>query len=267
MVKQIQLRRGTTSEHATFTGKVGEVTIDTDKKTLVVHDNATAGGVPLAKASELPVAATDVTQGKVELATSAETQTGTDTARAVTPKGLADSAIYQGYHCIGYWPARALTIPKTNGAASLAKDESSTNKVNDEYLAFADGSTLYAGFSLKAPKSLDPAGALYLEIEWKEAAGASSHVCRWQVEAQAQGDGDTIDSAWGTAVAVDDTGSSGTRRQILTGSITPAGTWVVNDKLHFRVARLGGHANDTLNVAAHLIGVALYASINRKDDN
>jgi hypothetical protein len=49
----IQLRRGTTSEHSTFTGLVGEITVDTTKDTLVVHDGATAGGYPLAKASEI----------------------------------------------------------------------------------------------------------------------------------------------------------------------------------------------------------------------
>ena len=48
----IQLRRGTTAQHASFTGLVGEVTIDTDKDTLVVHDGVTAGGYPLAKASD-----------------------------------------------------------------------------------------------------------------------------------------------------------------------------------------------------------------------
>jgi hypothetical protein len=49
----IQLRRGTTSEHSTFTGLVGEITVDTTKDTLVVHDGSTAGGYPLAKASEI----------------------------------------------------------------------------------------------------------------------------------------------------------------------------------------------------------------------
>jgi hypothetical protein len=49
----LQLRRGTTSEHSTFTGLVGEVTIDTTKDTIVVHDGTTVGGIPLAKASEV----------------------------------------------------------------------------------------------------------------------------------------------------------------------------------------------------------------------
>lgn len=48
----LQLRRGTTSQHSTFTGLSGEITVDTDKKTIVVHDGSTAGGIPLAKASD-----------------------------------------------------------------------------------------------------------------------------------------------------------------------------------------------------------------------
>jgi len=48
MATQIQLRRGTTSQHSTFTGAVGEVTVDTDKDVVVVHDGSTAGGFPLA---------------------------------------------------------------------------------------------------------------------------------------------------------------------------------------------------------------------------
>lgn len=48
MPKQIKLRRGTTAQHATFIGAEGEVTMDTSKKTLVVHDGIRAGGFPLA---------------------------------------------------------------------------------------------------------------------------------------------------------------------------------------------------------------------------
>ena len=48
MAQQVQFRRGTTSEHNSFTGAVGEVTVDTDKDTMVVHDNSQAGGYPMA---------------------------------------------------------------------------------------------------------------------------------------------------------------------------------------------------------------------------
>ena len=48
MAKRIQLRRGTTAQSNAFTGAVGEVTVDTDKDVLVVHDGVTAGGFPVA---------------------------------------------------------------------------------------------------------------------------------------------------------------------------------------------------------------------------
>jgi len=49
MAKRVQRRRGTTAEHATFTGYDGETTVDTAKDVVVVHDGATAGGFPSAR--------------------------------------------------------------------------------------------------------------------------------------------------------------------------------------------------------------------------
>ncbi len=48
---QLKLRGGTTTQHSTFTGLAREVTVDTDKNTLVVHDGTTAGGTPLLTSS------------------------------------------------------------------------------------------------------------------------------------------------------------------------------------------------------------------------
>ena len=47
MAKLLKLRRGTTSQHSSFTGAEGECTVDTTKDTLVVHDGSQAGGRPL----------------------------------------------------------------------------------------------------------------------------------------------------------------------------------------------------------------------------
>jgi hypothetical protein len=46
MSTKVQFRRGTTSEHSAFTGSVGEITVDTDKEVVVVHDGTTVGGWP-----------------------------------------------------------------------------------------------------------------------------------------------------------------------------------------------------------------------------
>ena len=53
MAKQVQFRRGTTTEHGSFTGAVGEITFDTTLNTLRAHDGSTAGGTRLARHSEI----------------------------------------------------------------------------------------------------------------------------------------------------------------------------------------------------------------------
>ena len=54
---EVKLRRGTDTEHSSFTGAEGEVTVDTTNDTLRVHDGTTAGGVRLAKLSEAGLSA------------------------------------------------------------------------------------------------------------------------------------------------------------------------------------------------------------------
>lgn len=69
----VQQFRGTTAQHATYTGLPGELTVDTDKKVVVVHDGSTAGGHPMASANVLKVAYDKAVEAK-------------DTADAALPK-------------------------------------------------------------------------------------------------------------------------------------------------------------------------------------
>lgn len=50
MAKAVQFRRGTTQQNDNFTGLSGEITFDTDAKTLRVHDGVKLGGYALARA-------------------------------------------------------------------------------------------------------------------------------------------------------------------------------------------------------------------------
>ncbi|MHA1540017.1 MAG: hypothetical protein ACTSXQ_06050 [Alphaproteobacteria bacterium] len=49
MTTVVKRRGGTTSEHENFIGTAREITIDTVKKTVVIHDGETPGGYPLAR--------------------------------------------------------------------------------------------------------------------------------------------------------------------------------------------------------------------------
>ena len=61
MAKLLKLRRGTTTQHSSFTGAEGECTVDMTKDTLVVHDGSTAGGHVLLREdmSNLPAGTID----------------------------------------------------------------------------------------------------------------------------------------------------------------------------------------------------------------
>jgi hypothetical protein len=50
MTKQVQRRRGTSTQHTSFTGAEGEITVDTTNKSVRVHDGTTAGGIQAARA-------------------------------------------------------------------------------------------------------------------------------------------------------------------------------------------------------------------------
>ena len=92
MAKQIQLRRGTTTEHNTFTGAVGELTYDTEKKQLRVHDGSTVGGKVVDDTTRNVTSqvsnATETLAGKAKIATTAIAQAGSNDTDIITPLKL-----------------------------------------------------------------------------------------------------------------------------------------------------------------------------------
>lgn len=184
--------------------------------------------------------------------TADRTQTHQDLSGTLALIGLAE--------VIGCFPAGAMKVAATSGAGVLAWDESTTHKVMTGYLPFDKDAIEYAQFAFRAPAALDESVALQAIFIWKEAAGATAHDVVWQMEAQAQGDGDTIDSAWSGVVTVTDTGAAGTRRISASTAITPAGPWSAGDEIIIRVSRKATDAADTLDVDAHLIEVVLLAT-------
>ena len=73
MTTEIQYRRGTTAEHAAFTGAVGEITVNTDNDSLVVHDGLTAGGFETASIVGLATKASQTALDSTDAAVAANT--------------------------------------------------------------------------------------------------------------------------------------------------------------------------------------------------
>jgi len=92
MPTTVQFRRGNTAAHNTFTGGAGEITIDTSKNTVVVHDGSTAGGFPLAKYSDVTAYATN--SQLASYATNAQLATYATNAQLATYATNAQLATY-----------------------------------------------------------------------------------------------------------------------------------------------------------------------------
>ena len=71
---EVKLRRGTDTEHSSFTGAEGEVTVDTTNDTLRVHDGSTAGGHELRKKSDT-IAGSEIANNTITAAQISDTDT------------------------------------------------------------------------------------------------------------------------------------------------------------------------------------------------
>jgi len=63
MSRKLRLKRGTTAQNAAYLGAEGEVTYDTQAKSLVIHDGVTTGGIPVGGGLVecIPIACSDET--------------------------------------------------------------------------------------------------------------------------------------------------------------------------------------------------------------
>lgn len=77
MAGRIKFRGGTTVEHSVFTGSDREITVDTTKKTLVLHDGVLAGGYEMARQSNVALKADKSdTYTKAQVDTKVNTEKG-----------------------------------------------------------------------------------------------------------------------------------------------------------------------------------------------
>jgi hypothetical protein len=129
MATILQLRRGTTVQHSTFTGAVGEVTVDTTKDTVVVHDGTTAGGKPLATEAYVTSAiqtkdnSDEITEGSTNLyftTTRARDAFSASTGISIT-SGAISSTITQYTDALA---RGAVSVTDSGGDGSLAYNSS-----------------------------------------------------------------------------------------------------------------------------------------------
>lgn len=171
MSTAVQFRGGTTAEHASFTGAEREITVDTTKDTVVVHDGAKVGGHPLAKAEWL-----DAQQfHKADYTSVAFTKTGAQTLSLKAGTTIAVAGIVRRFES-----ATAVTMPTLTGGtdyAVFANPDGTLQAVADPYNAPASppqtGSRKIGGFhyGLVAPGTT-PAGGGFATAGFTNTGGS-----------------------------------------------------------------------------------------------
>jgi hypothetical protein len=153
MSTQVQTRRGNTTQTSVFTGAVAEITVDTDKKTLVVHDGSTSGGFALARESALTSnlifsqAAFNTANGAFTAANAATatdiTQNNSITAAftaANTPSHVANSA--------AIYANGAFTAANAASATDATQNNSITASFIHANASFAFANTISGGAAI-----------------------------------------------------------------------------------------------------------------------
>ena len=130
MATQVQFRRGTTTQHNSFTGAVAEVTVDTDKETVVVHDGSTAGGHPLATEASVNTKVSKAESVTSNNAIKALINTKVEKADAVASnnaiKGLIDKKIAVANATSTFAPKVSPALTGTPTAPTAANTTNST---------------------------------------------------------------------------------------------------------------------------------------------
>ena len=180
MAKQVQFRRGTTSQHSSFTGAVGEITVDTDKDVAVIHDGSTAGGFPLVRQlSNLSITSTatelnlldGVTATTTELNYVDVTTLGTSEAsKAVTADANGDVNLAE--------ELKAKSYNETYAAVTSSSNATTVNCENGN--AFSHTLTENTTFTFSGEPSSGTAFSFSIEII--QDASASGYTVTWPTE-------------------------------------------------------------------------------------
>jgi len=196
MAKLLKLRRGTTSDHSSFTGAEGECTVDTTKDTLVVHDGSTAAGRPLLREDLNNLAAGAIAHAKLA-------------ADAVDGDNLADNAVDSEHYTDGSIDTAHIADLNVT-TAKIAADAITGAKIADDAINsehYTDGSIDTAHIADNQVTLAKLAGIARGKIIYGDASGDPAVLTVGSADQVLKSDG--TDIAWGTAAAGASGGNSG----------------------------------------------------------
>jgi hypothetical protein len=219
-----------------------------------------AGSTKKVAGSNIVPAASETAAGKAEIATQAETNTGTDDVRFITPLklhtkvvGIQDLPV----SAVAMWPR------VSNGCAALQQIEMATSLFNVMTLDFDQTTQEFAQFQIVLPRKWNN-GTVTAIFYWTATSGSGD--VQWGISGGAYSNDDALTVAFGSAVTVDDTLITANDLHISseTAAITLAGTPASADFLAFQISR--NPASDTLTADARLLGITIRLTTSQAKD-
>jgi hypothetical protein len=163
-------------------------------------------------------------------------------------------------------PASSM-LPRITNGPSLGSLETATNRVNVSTLDFDPTTQEFAQFQIAMPKSWDE-GTVTYEVIWYHPSTTTNFGVVWSLAGVALSDTNALDTAFGTAVQVTDTG--GTTNALYDSpestAVTIGNVPAENDYVIFQIARVPADGSDTMAVDARLLGIRLFYTTNAGND-
>ena len=208
-------------------------------------------------------AASTTATGAIEIATDAETNTGTATDRAITPANLTQRAMLQGEKEL--WIPAGAMIPRVTNGPSSGLYESSTNKVMSRTLDFDASTSEYAQFNVAFPNSWNE-GTITAEFYWTAASGSGNVL--WGIAGVAVADDGILDASFGTRQTIVDalTATGDLMKSAATSAVTIKDTPANGKMTYFQMDRDADDGSDTFSADARLVGITIRYTVNVGND-
>jgi hypothetical protein len=186
------------------------------------------------------------------------------TASDFTKNGV--SIVDHGQQTI--WVPASAMYPQSSNGAFASSAQTATNSVMIKTLDFDTTNVEHAQFAIQMPKSWN-LGTLVCQAIWSHAATTTNFGVVWEIMATALSDTNAIDTAWGTAVSMTDTGGTTNALYISPESavMTVGNTPAAEDYVVFRIRRATANASDTMAIDARLHGVKVHYTTNASKDD
>ena len=162
-------------------------------------------------------------------------------------------------------PANAMTPTTSNGCSALTTVETTSGRPDMNVLDFDKDSDEFAQFAVAFPKSYN-LGTVTYQFFWSGIAATTTVTLT--LAGVAMNDNETIDVAYGTAVAVEDTAQGAVEELLVSaesGAVTIAGTMADNDLAYFRIGR--DVSEDNMAGDCRLHGIKLFFTTDAANDS